>query len=186
MIRLFAFAASHRRDSINRRLIEQAVEVARARGAEVDLADYADLGLPLYDDELFDPLHLPHGLLALAERLAPVHGVMIASPEYNWSYPGSLKNALDWISRLAAHPLQGKTALLLSASPSMKGGVLGLTHLRSPLEALDMHVFPQMFMLGRARETMQPDGTLTDDKQRQLLIRMITAYSDVTRRLAAP
>ena len=68
----------------------------------------------------------------------------------------------------------------------MKGGVLGLTHLRSPLEALDMHVFPQMFMLGRARETMQPDGTLTDDKQRQLLIRMITAYSDVTRRLAAP
>ena len=67
-------------------------------------------------------------------------------------------------------------AFLLSASPSLKGGLPGLIQLRVPLEALEMHVYPQMYALSLSHEKMAVDGTLKESSQQELLDRMVTGY----------
>lgn len=183
MVKLLVFAASHRKDSINRRLAKYAADEAAANGASIDFAEYGDFDMPIYDDGTYDPGAHPATLVTLAERLKTVDGFIIASPEYNWSYPGSLKNIIDWLSRITPSPLLGKTAFLVSASPSIKGGALGLVHLRVPLEALDVYVHPQMFALSRAHEAWD-GGMLKEPKQQALLKRMVKAYIGFTQAMA--
>ncbi|MEJ0010308.1 MAG: NAD(P)H-dependent oxidoreductase [Alphaproteobacteria bacterium] len=76
---------------------------------------------------------------------------MLATPEYNWSVPGGLKNLIDWLSVDLRTPLTDRTALLMCASPSARGGVTGLQHLRTSLEMLDVWIYPQIVAIGRAR-----------------------------------
>jgi chromate reductase, NAD(P)H dehydrogenase (quinone) len=86
--------------------------------------------------------------------------MIIASPEYNFSIRGTLKNAIDWISRIRPVPLRGKSALLGAASRGTIGGIRGLWQLRILLEGLGVHVYPDMFALETAEEAFLPDGTL--------------------------
>jgi NAD(P)H-dependent FMN reductase len=176
MVKLLAVSASHRKDSNNRKLLQLAANAAKAKGATLDVAEYSDFDMPLYDDSEYNPNALPSALLALHQRMQDVDGMMIASPEYNWSFPGSLKNTIDWLSRMNPQPFKGRTAFLLSASPSLKGGLPGLIQLRVPLEALEMHVYPQMYALSLSHEKMAVDGTLKESSQQELLDRMVTGY----------
>ena len=88
---------------------------------------------------------------------------MIASPEYNASIPGYLKNTIDWVSRFRPQPFNGKQAFLLSASPAMSGGNRGLWSLRVPLEHLGARVYPDMFSLALALEAFGESGRLKND-----------------------
>jgi NAD(P)H-dependent FMN reductase len=85
---------------------------------------------------------------------------VIASPEYNASMPGLLKNAIDWVSGHRPQPFNERHGLLLSASPSMVGGNRGLWALRVPLEHLGARVFPDMFSLAQAHQAFDPNGGL--------------------------
>ncbi len=183
MVKLLAVSASHRKESNNRRLLQLAVNAATAQGATVDVAEYSDFDMPIYDDSEYDASALPPALLALHARLLSVDGLMIASPEYNWSFPGSLKNTIDWLSRLTPQPFAGRTAFLLSASPSLKGGLPGLIQLRVPLEALEMIVYPQMYALSLSHEKMASDGTFKEASQQALLEKMVTGFVAHTRAL---
>ena len=136
--------------------------------------------MPMYDDDQFDEKNLPAALLKAEKRFSKAHGIMIASPEYNWSFPGSLKNIIDWVSRLKPMPLANKTAFLLSASPSLKGGVVGLTQLRLPLESLGVHVYPQMYALSLCHDKMAIDGTFKDESQQKLLVDMVSGFMKLT------
>jgi NAD(P)H-dependent FMN reductase len=80
-------------------------------------------------------------------RIGAANGLVIASPEYNFSVPAVLKNAIDWVTRAKPMPLRGKTAVLLSASPSLVGGNRALWVLRTSLEVVGVHVYPDMFSL---------------------------------------
>jgi chromate reductase len=117
-MRVLAFAASLRTGSWNRRLLELAASVAREAGAEVDVARFREFEMPMYDADLDREHGLPPGGHELARRLNAVDAVLLAAPEYNYSIAGTLKNAIDWVSRVRPMPWRGKSIYLLSATPT--------------------------------------------------------------------
>lgn len=147
-VSLLALAASTRPDSLNKRLLAHAIAHANAAGAMVTLFDYADCMVPLYLDE--EGAALPAGIEKLSAALRLHDGLILASPEYNWSIPGALKNVIDWLSIDSAAPLKTRHALLMCASPSVRGGILGLHQLSVPLNHLGMHVYPHLIAIGDA------------------------------------
>src|SRR5262245_53093709 len=100
--RILAFAGSTRTASFNKRLLHFAVAEARAAGAEVTHVDLRDFAMPLYDGDLEAASGLPAAAKAFKRLLIDHPGFLIASPEYNSSIPGVLKNAIDWASRKEA------------------------------------------------------------------------------------
>lgn len=159
-MRILAFAASHRKESINRKLAKLAANKAELYNAHIDFIEYGTLNAPIYDDETYDEQALPAMITTFAARLNEADGIILASPEYNWSFPGSLKNIIDWVSTITPNPFAGKTALLLSASPSLRGGAQGLVHLKAPLMALGVYIFPRLFTLSRASDAFDGKNAL--------------------------
>lgn len=184
-MRLLAFAASLRRDSLNRNLICIATDLARAAGIEVDLADFREFDMPLYDADLQAVPGFPSGARELARRIESADGLMIASPEYNYSLPGTLKNAIDWVSRMKPMPFGGKHGLLLAASPSLVGGIRGLWALRIPLEGLGVTLYPAMFGLAQAQNAFDERGKLKDPEVQERLAKVAQGYFVMGRKLSA-
>ena len=161
-VRVLAFAASLRAESLNSRLIELAAKQLVAAGTKVDLALMREFDCPSYDGDVQEKSGFPDGAERLRHRLDAADALVISAPEYNFSMPGVLKNVVDWVSRYQPQPLKDKRALLLSASPSMAGGNRGLWALRVPLEHLGVHVYPDMFSLAKAHEAFADDGRIAD------------------------
>lgn len=174
-MRILAFAASLRQGSLNRKLIAYACGLAWEAGAEVDLADFRDFEMPLYDGDL-DTGTLPQGAQELKRRLDAAQAVIISSPEYNYSIPGTLKNAIDWVSRARPMPWRGKSVYLMSASPSPMGGIRGLWQTRIPLEGCGALVFPDMFALPHANTAFDDAGGLRDAALAERLRREIVGF----------
>jgi len=176
MLKILAFAASMRRASLNRKLVRYAAEVAHRAGATVDLAEFREFELPVYDGDLDAESGLPPGGGEFKRRLERVEAVMIAAPEYNYSIAGPLKNAIDWISRVRPMPWRGKSIYLMSASPSPMGGIRGLWQTRIPLEACGALVFPDMFALPHANEAFDERGQLKDASLAGRLSREVVGF----------
>lgn len=183
-MKLLVLAASHRKQSINRRLAEIAGGIAKKKGAKLDFPEYGEFDMPIYDDETFDAEALPIAAKHFVASLKKADGVILSSPEYNWSFPGSLKNIIDWASTVKPNPFAGKTALLLSASPSRRGGAQGLVHLKVPLESLGMFVFPRVFTLARAEEAFGGKEGFKDMKLKEELERLVTEFVGMTAALS--
>jgi chromate reductase, NAD(P)H dehydrogenase (quinone) len=170
MPRILAFASSTRRESFNKKLVAIAAQGAREAGAEVTLIDLKDFPLPLFDQDLEAEQGMPENGKKLKKLFIDHDGLLIASPEYNSSFPAVLKNAIDWVSRPApGEPslvaFRGKVATLMSASPGALGGLRGLVHVRSILGNLGVIVLPDQIALAKAHEAIQPDGSLVDPKR---------------------
>ncbi len=163
-VRLLVFSASLRADSFNTRLALLARAVAERHGAVVDFATMREFDGPSYDQDLEARDGIPPGSRELNRRVEATDAFVIASPEYNASIPGHLKNAIDWVSRVRPQPFNARHGLLMSASPSMAGGNRGLWSLRVPLEHLGSRVFPHMFSLAQAHQAFTDTGTLVDQK----------------------
>lgn len=161
-MRILAFAASVRKGSLNHKLVSLAADLARRAGAEIDLAVYGDFEMPMYDADADRERGLPRGALELKKRVERAQALLIASPEYNYSIAGTLKNAIDWVSRARPMPWKGKSVYLLSASPSPMGGIRGLWQTRIPLEGCGAIVFPEMFAVPHADDAFDEDGRLKD------------------------
>ncbi len=181
--KILAFAGSTRANSFNKKLVQAAAAFAEEAGAKVTLVNLRDYPLPLYDGDLEDSEGSPEHATALYELFKSHDALLIASPEYNSSISGVLKNAIDWISRprdgeppLAA--FSGKVAGLLSASPGQLGGLRGLVHLRSLLGNIGMVVIPEQVAVGAAHEAFAEDGSLVDQK---LAGRVATAMKSLVR-----
>lgn len=175
-MKVFALAASLRKDSINRRLLLLAEDIVRQSGHEVDHAEFRDFDMPLYDGDLQDESGIPAGAEALGARIAGSDAWLLASPEYNWGAPGTIKNAIDWLSRMQPVPLAGKSALLMSASPSLVGGARGLMSLRLPLEVLGCWCYPKVFALAQAGQAYDDGGGLAVEALDGMLKSMIGDY----------
>src|SRR5215472_11036213 len=138
---ILVIPGSTRTGSMNRKLAQETVAALEAAGAEAVLADLRDYPLPLYDGDLEEEQGRPAEALKLKDLARRADGFVIASPEYNGSYPAVLKNAIDWISRPdpGEGPLavfRGKPAAILSASPGQGGGKRVLKQLRELLEMI--------------------------------------------------
>ncbi|HYG70381.1 MAG TPA: NAD(P)H-dependent oxidoreductase [Anaeromyxobacteraceae bacterium] len=175
-MKLLLFAASLRKDSLNRKLARLAADALRAAGASVDHADFHEFDMPLYDGDLEKAEGLPLGAVALRDRLAAADGLVLVTPEYNHSIPGTLKNAIDWVSRARPVPLKGRPALLLSASPGLAGGSRASWAVRVPLELLGTFLFPDHFALPRADQAFGRDGAFVDPKNQARLEALVKEY----------
>lgn len=161
-LKLLVFAASQRKDSLNRKLATLAARFASTHGVEVDLAEFHEFDVPGYDGDVEGADGIPPGAKVFHDRLLAADAFIIAAPEYNGSMPGVLKNLVDWTSRFRPQPFDGKHGLLISASPSLAGGNRGLWVLRVPFEHLGSRIFPDMFSLAMAHKAFNEQGGLAD------------------------
>lgn len=178
-VRFLVFSASLRESSVNGRLAALAAGIMEAEGAFVDHAAMSDFDVPAYDGDLEREVGLPPGAEELRRRLLETDAFVIASPEYNASMPGVLKNLVDWVSRFRPQPWSGRHGLLMSASPSMVGGNRGAWALRVPLEHLGSRIYPDMFSLARAHDAFGPGGRLADPRLQQRLESTLAGFIDL-------
>ena len=178
-IRCLVFGASLRRGSLNDRLAALAADVVEEQGATVDRASMAEFDCPSYDFDVEQSDGLPAPAVEFCRRLKATDAFIVASPEYNASMPGVLKNSIDWVSRARPQPFNGKQALLMSASPSMAGGNRGLWSLRVPLEHLGTRIYPDMFSLAQAHEAFADDGRIKSDVLQQRFVSTIGCFLDL-------
>ncbi|MET9043843.1 NAD(P)H-dependent oxidoreductase [Streptomyces sp. NPDC004362] len=175
-LRVLVFGGALRADSSNARLAALVARLLSDTGAAVDLASMRDFDMPLYDGDMEAAEGLPPGALALRDRLDRSDAFVIASPEYNASVPGVLKNAIDWVSRVRPQPFKTKHAMLVSASPSLVGGNRGLWALRVPLEHLGTRVYPDMFSVADSYQAFAEDGALADSGLQQRLTETVAGF----------
>ncbi|NDK55555.1 NADPH-dependent FMN reductase [Pontibacter fetidus] len=158
------FSASLRTGSLNTKLAELAAQVIQKNGGTVDFASMVEFDCPSFNQDLEVDNYHPKGAEEFRKRILANDAFIIASPEYNGSMPGIIKNMIDWVSRYRPQPFHQHHALLMSASPSMAGGNRGLWSLRIPLEHLGTRVYPDMFSLATAHEAFDTSGSIADEK----------------------
>ena len=179
-MRLVTMVGSLRAGSLNQ-LLAKALPGLAPDGVEI--AALPGLGtLPLYDADL-QAEGFPAGVTALAEAIRAADGVVIVSPEYNYSVPGVLKNALDWLSRLPEQPLAKKAVAIQSVSPGGIGGARMQYHLRQVLVFLDAYVLarPEIMVGAAAAKFDTQAGTLTDESTRRHVAAQLAAFADFVR-----
>lgn len=189
-LRILAFSGSTRSDSYNKKLVKIAAAGARATGADVTYLDLRELPMPLYDGDLEAQEGIPPNAKKFRQMMVDHQGLLIASPEYNGSFSGVLKNAIDWASRPApGEPPLGcfvdKTAAIMSASTGGFGGVRGLLSLRSLLANLRVLVLPEQATISHAKDAFDGEGNLKDLQQRQSVEQLGAKLVDLMVKLRA-
>jgi NAD(P)H-dependent FMN reductase len=178
-VKLLVFGGSMREGSMNDRLASLAAEVVEEKGASAERGTMSDFHCPPYDTDDELATGIPAAAQALRDKLMAADGFIIASPEYNASMSGVLKNTIDWVSRFRPQPFNGKQGFLIAASPSMTGGKIGLWALRQPLEHLGARVYPDMFALAQAHQAFTPAGRIADAKLQNWFETTIECFIDL-------
>lgn len=172
---ILGLCGSFRAKSLNLAALKAAGEQMPA-GMTMTLAGFSDL--PIYNQDVQDK-GWPEAVTRLRDQILAADGLLIASPEYNWSVGAPLKNLIDWLSRLKDQPFPNKPVAILSATGGPVGGVRGQLDLRRILIGLgaQMLVKPEVF-IGSSAGKFSPDGKLTDEVTRKFLADQMIAYQD--------
>jgi chromate reductase len=139
VLNVIAISGSLRKGSYNAALARLLPHLAPA-GLKIASGPPFD-SFPHYNLDIQNQSGFPPSVMAFADAIRAADGVIIVSPEYNWTIPGALKNAIDWISRLKDQPFNGKPVALQSCSPSLLGGSRMQYHLRQSLTSIDALLF---------------------------------------------
>jgi chromate reductase len=179
-IRVLGFVGSLRKESFNKALMRAAVEVAPP-DVEIEVFDLEGIP-PFNQDQDQAP---PERVRLFKERIRAADAVLIATPEYNYSMPGVLKNAIDWASRpYGDNAFDGKPAGIMGASVGMLGTARAQYHLRQCCVFLNMYPLNQPeVMVPTAQDKVDSQGNLTDAKSRQKIGELLAALAAWTRRL---
>ena len=169
-------AASLRQDSCNKKLIAVSAQIAKEEGITVNLAEFSDVVSIPYNQDQQTEAGIPTNISLFVEALQASDGLVLASPEYNYSIPGNLKNSIDWISRITPLPWKNYPVFLMSASPSLVGGNRGLWSTRVPLEGCGGFVFPDMFSLPCADSAFDDENQLKDQQTVKRLTQTIRDF----------
>jgi chromate reductase len=186
-LKILAFSGSLRRKSFNLGLLRAAQELA-PDGVEIEIFDLAPI--PFYNADLEATEGTPAPVQEFKHKIKAADGVLIASPEYNYSITGVLKNALDWGSRRMSPtetcPLTEKPVAVMGAGGRF-GTVRAQAHLRYILLNLDAKVLgkPEL-MVPRAREMFDEESNLTDEETRQQVRALMQAFVKWILQLRAP
>lgn len=170
-IKILGVVGSLRKDSYNHFALKAAQELVPA-GAVLDLIELH--GIPVFDQD--NEMVPPASVLAFKKQILAADAILFATPEYNYSVPGGLKNAIDWASRPYGDSVwQGKPAAIMGASVGSLGTARAQYHLRQILVSLNMPVLNQPeVMIGNAAKAFNQDGKLTDDTTKQLIQKLLT------------
>ena len=166
-MKVLAISGSLRRDSHNRKLL---LAAGGLLPEDAELVLYEDLkSVPPYDED--DDVHpAPAAVAQLRAAIAEADAVLFATPEYNSSIPGALKNALDWVSRpIATNPMRNKPVAVLGSSTGMFGAVWAQAELRKVLAAMGARVADVDAPVPQAHEQFHPDGGFVDDDVRAVI-----------------
>jgi chromate reductase, NAD(P)H dehydrogenase (quinone) len=179
-IKVLAFAGSLRKGSYNKALIRAAVKLAPENMA-IEVFDLE--GIPLFNQEF--EANPPQRIKEFKDKIRGADALLIATPEYNYSVSGVLKNAIDCASRPKADtPLMGKPVAIMSASTGRLGGARAQYHLRQTFVFLDMQpVNRPEVMLADAAHSVDAQGNLTNDQTRQLIRQLLEALVEWTLKL---
>jgi chromate reductase len=173
-LHILAFAGSMRSESFNRKALHIAKKIVSELNTNVVELDLKTLDLPLFNEDLRIN-GFPKSVKKLKDAVASADVLLIATPEYNHSIPGVLKNAIDWASD-KTNPFAGKVAAIFGASNGLFGTVRSQLHLRQVLAALNVELVPQpQVCIRSAREAFLPDGSLADKKVEQQLHQLMEA-----------
>jgi len=170
-MRILGISGSLRRDSHNTRLL-RGVGKLLPEGVELELFDQL-AAIPPYNED--DEPQTPPAVAALNAAIAGADAVLVATPEYNASIPGVLKNALDWVSRpIQDTPLKGKPAAVIGASTSLFGAVWAQAEARKVLSTIGARVVDRELPLPQAEDALGGDGLPLDPDARELLEATLT------------
>ena len=182
-IHVVGLSGSLRKGSFNTAALRAAQGLA-PEGMRIETAEIGDL--PLYNDDV-RLAGYPAPVARLRGQLAAADAILFVTPEYNYSIPGVLKNAIDWASRAPSQPFDGKPVAIMGAS----GGLFGTA--RAQYQLRQMLVFLNAFpvnkpevMIGQALTKFDEAGHLTDETTKQFVRQLLVALAAWTRRLQAP
>ena len=180
-LKIGTLVGSLRQGSYNAAIARALPALAPAGVTITALPSYRDF--PLYDADV-QAKGFPASVTALADAIRASHGLIIVSPEYNYSVPGVLKNAIDWLSRLPNQPFANKPIALQSASMGPLGGARVQYHLRQIFVFLDAQVFnrPEVFV-GTAQSKIDASGAITDKGTSDFLAGQLKAFAEYVRRV---
>jgi chromate reductase len=178
-IKVLAFAGSTRADSYNQQLVQEAANMARHMGAKVTVIHLNDYPMPFYDADLETKEGMPKNAQRLRKLMIESDAIIIASPEYNRSVSGVLKNALDWASRgedggSSSEACEGKIFAIMSASPGKKGGSRGLAHLQNIIEDIGGTVVQQLVTVPHAHKYFSEKERLENPLLRKALQELLS------------
>jgi chromate reductase, NAD(P)H dehydrogenase (quinone) len=182
-VRVLGIAGSLRRESYNRAALRAASQLV-PDGATIDIFELD--GIPGFNqDEEQNP---PVKVVNLKRRIREADAILIVTPEYNYSVPGLLKNAIDWASRpYGDSAWNGKPAAIMGASIGAIGTARAQYHLRQMFVFLNMYPInlPEV-MIGNASERFDAKGNLTDDATKDFIRQLLQNLVDWTRRIQQP
>ena len=180
-LNILGIAGSLRRDSYNRAALRGARELV-PDGAKLDIFELN--GIPCFNQD--DELQPPAKIIELKTQVRAADAILFVTPEYNYSIPGVLKNAIDWASRpYGDSAWTGKPVAIMGASIGMFGTARAQYHLRQVFVFLNMHPLNQPeVMIAKAAERFDANGNLTDEKTKDLIRQLLQDLVAWTRRLS--
>jgi len=180
---VLGISGSLRRGSYNSAALRAARQLAPA-GMRIDIADIGSF--PLYNDDARVEHGYPAAVAEFRRQLAEADAVLFVTPEYNYSVPGVLKNAIDWGSRPPDQPFNGKPVAIMGAATGMIGSARAQYHLRQTMVFLNAFALnkPEV-MIASAASKFDEQGNLTDEATRGFIKQLLESLADWTRRLSA-
>ncbi|MGH7118413.1 MAG: NADPH-dependent FMN reductase [Acetobacteraceae bacterium] len=181
-LKVVSLLGSLRKGSFNAMLARTLPGLAPAGMAITPAPSIRDL--PLYNADV-QAEGFPAPVMALAGAIAAADGVIIVTPEYNYSIPGVLKNAIDWVSRLSPQPFAGKPVALASASQGALGGARSQYHLRQVMVFVEAYVLnrPEVMVPAVQSKVDAAKGEITDGPTRDVIAAELKAFAAFIRRL---
>ena len=188
MIKILFFAGSTHVNSYNKRLAKLAANVLDHPNVETKFIDLKDYPMPLYDADLEQSEGLPTPAKALQDLMAQSDAIFIASPEYNGSVTGVLKNAIDWVTRsesasYTSVAFANNVIALSSTSPGKLGGIRGLVHLHSILHGLGATIIPSQLSIPFSNTAFDETGRLVDATQLTQLSQLVMTLAETSHKI---
>jgi chromate reductase, NAD(P)H dehydrogenase (quinone) len=181
VVKVLGICGSLRKGSYNHAALRAASELL-AEGMSLTVADIADI--PLYNEDVRQA-GFPPTVQKLREAIAAADALLFVTPEYNYSMPGVLKNAIDWASRPPDQPFNGKPVAIMGATSGLWGTSRAQYHLRQSCVFLNMlPINKPEVLIAQAQNKFDAEGRLTDQTTRDLIAQLLVALRDWTRRLA--
>jgi chromate reductase, NAD(P)H dehydrogenase (quinone) len=172
-MKILAISGALRKASTNTGLCRALREIAPT-GVEIEIATLHDI--PLYDGDIEASAGKPDAVKTLDAKIRAAGGIVIATPEYNFSIPGVLKNATDWLSR-GGSPFKWRRVGIIGSADGPLGTGRSQYHLRQNMQALEAIVMPKPeFFAGGASHKFDGDGHLTDEDTRRRLKTWLEGY----------
>lgn len=179
-IKILGFAGSLRNGSYNKSILRAATELL-PENAELEIFDLKEI--PMYNQDLDGQAQ--SAVSEFKDKIKSADAILIATPEYNYSIPGVLKNAMDWASRpYGDNSFDGKPLAIMGASIGNIATARAQYHLRQTCVFLNMHVVNQPeVMVGVAQDKIDSNGVLTDEKTKEVIKNLLEKLVELTKKL---